>query len=101
MKLETWLILTAGMLLSVARAAEKPVTTVANATNRFAISGMTCSGCAGGLKAELKNATGVASADVSLTNKLATVAYDTNLTSSTKLMKVISEAGFEGKPIKP
>jgi len=87
--------------VTVARAAEKPVTITANATNRFSISGMTCNGCAGGLKAELKGAPGVAFAEVSLTNKLAVVAYDTNRTSPVKLVKVITEAGFEGKPLKP
>ena len=87
--------------VTVARAAEKPAAITANATNRFSISGMTCSGCAGGLKAELKSAPGVAFAEVSLTNKLAVIAYDTNRTSSVKLVKVITEAGFEGKPLKP
>ena len=47
------------------------------------------------------SASGVASAEVSLTNKLAVVAYDTNRTSSAKLVKVIAEAGFEGKQVKP
>lgn len=81
--------------------ADKSAATVANATNRFTISGMTCNGCAGGLKAELKSAPGVAFAEVSLTNKLAVVAYDTNQTSTATLVKVITEAGFKGKPVKP
>ena len=84
-----------------APAGEKPPAVTANATNQFAITGMTCNGCAGGIKAELKLAPGVASAEVSLTNKLAVVAYDTNRTSVAKLVKVITEAGFEARPVKP
>lgn len=98
MKLIILLILAVGTGFA-APAGEKPPT--ANATNQFAITGMTCNGCAGGIKAELKLAPGVASADVSLTNKLAVVAYDTNRTSVAKLVKVITEAGFEAKPVKP
>jgi len=101
MKTKTLLVMAALLAVAGARAADKSASVTANATNRFAISGMTCSGCAGGLKSELKSAPGVASAEVSLTNKLAVVAYDTNRTSSAKLVKVISEAGFEGKPVKP
>ena len=88
-------------LAFTAQAADKSATVSANATNRFAISGMTCNGCAGGLKAELKLAPGVATAEVSLTNQFAVVAYDTNRTSVSKLVKVISEAGFTGKPVAP
>ena len=91
----------AAMWVTVTQAADKSAQVTANATNRFAVSGMTCNGCAGGLKAELKSAPGVALAEVSLTNKLAVVAYDTNRTSPAKLVKVISEAGFEGKQVKP
>lgn len=84
-----------------ANAGEQPSAVTANATNKFAITGMTCNGCAGGLKAELKLAPGVAAAEVLLTNKLAVVAYDTNRTDQTKLLKAIKEAGFEGKLVKP
>lgn len=101
MKTKLILILVLSAFGAVTQAADKRTPATANATNRFAISGMTCSGCAGGLKAELKNAPGVAFAEVSLTNKLAVVAYDTNRTSSVKLVKVIAEAGFEGKLVKP
>jgi copper chaperone CopZ len=100
MKATILLTFTAALVFT-APAANKPPAVTANATNRFAITGMTCNGCAGGIKAELKLAPGVASAEVSLTNKLAVVAYDTNRTSVAKLVKVITEAGFEAKPVKP
>lgn len=81
-------------------AADKPAVT-ANATNRFTISGMHCDGCAGGLAAELKQTAGVATAQVTFSNKLAVVSYDTNKITTTKLTAVIKEAGFEAKPIQP
>ena len=92
--------LVAGLVFA-SQAADKTATLSANATNRFTITGMTCNGCAGGIKAELKLAPGVAAVEVSLTNKLATVAYDTNRVSPTKLVKVIKEAGFEAKIVSP
>ena len=74
---------------------------VANATNRFLVSGMHCDGCAQGIASELKRAPGVALASVSFSNKLAVIAYDTNRISAKGLKKVIVEAGFEAKPAKP
>ena len=75
--------------------------TVANATNRFSVSGMHCDGCAQGIASELTRAPGVAFASVSFTNKLAIVGYDTNRTSVKALRKVIQSAGYEAKPAKP
>lgn len=73
---------------------------VANATNRFAVTGMHCDGCAKGIASELKRAPGVAAATVSFTNKLAVVAYDTNRTTLKALQKVIVEAGYGVKPVR-
>jgi copper chaperone CopZ len=73
---------------------------VANATNEFTITGMHCNGCAQGLGSELQRARGVASATVSFTNRLAVVAYNTNRTSTAKLITVIEEAGFKAKKAK-
>lgn len=73
----------------------------ANATNRFSITGMHCHGCAQGLTSELKRAPGVVWARVAFTNRLAVVAFDTNRTTSTRLFKVIEEAGFKARKLKP
>ena len=78
---------------------QPPARPLANATNAFTVSGMHCNGCARGLASELSRARGVASATVSLTNRLAVVAYDTNRTSAAKLVKVIEEAGFKAKKV--
>jgi copper chaperone CopZ len=68
---------------------------------RFAITGMTCEGCTGGLRSELLAAAGVKSAEVNLKAAQAVVVCETNRTDAAQLLKVIKEAGFEGKPISP
>ena len=100
MKTKLLLTLTFGCLALPAGAADKTAVT-ANATNQFTITGMHCDGCAGGLTAELKATVGVASAQVTFSNKLAVVAYDTNKVTTAKLDAVIKEAGFTAKPVKP
>jgi copper chaperone CopZ len=99
------LILSSALTLSAgtgdAAPPRPPETRTANATNWFAISGMHCDGCAKGLTSELKRAPGVVNASVSFTNKLAMVAYDTNRISLKALQVVVTEAGYEAKPIKP
>lgn len=94
------LTLTIGCLAVATYGAEKPALT-ANATNHFNITGMHCDGCAGGLTAELKETKGVVRAEVTFSNKLAVVAYDTNQINTTQLTKTIKEAGFAGKVIQP
>lgn len=100
MKLKSLLsiVLLSSVLSSTA--ADKPKV-IANATNSFTITGMHCDGCAGGLTAELKATRGVASAQVTFSSKLAVVVIDTNKVSTAQLTKVIKEAGFEAKEIKP
>jgi copper chaperone CopZ len=67
----------------------------ANATNRFAITGMTCSGCAKGVAGELKLTPGVITAEVTLSNNLAVVTFDTNRVTTARLIKAVEEAGFK------
>jgi copper chaperone len=74
--------------------------TVANATNQFRIAGMDCAHCAKGIASELRRTRGVADAEVSFTNRLAVVAYDTNAVSPKKLVLVIQEAGYTAQPVK-
>lgn len=100
MKLNLGMITALASAALTTLAADKPALT-ANATNQFAITGMHCDGCAGGLTAELKATRGVASAAVTFSNQLAVVAYDTNKVNATQLSKVIKEAGFTAKEVKP
>lgn len=73
---------------------------VANAANRFTVTGRHRDGCAKGITSELKRAPGVVTATVSFTNKLAVVAYDTNRTTVKALQKAIVEAGYGAKPLR-
>lgn len=79
---------------------ERPNASAANVTNRFVIRGMHCNACAKGLTSELKRVKGVADAEVSFTNRLAVVAYDTNRVAVPALLAAIREAGFEGEVAK-
>lgn len=68
-------------------------------TNRFRITGMHCDGCAGGITSELKRTAGVVYVNVSLTNKLAIVAYETNRLTSSNIVQVVKEAGYTATPV--
>ncbi|MFO1498206.1 MAG: heavy metal-associated domain-containing protein [Verrucomicrobiota bacterium] len=70
-----------------------------NATNQFQIKGMSCDGCARGIASELQRVRGVFSAEVTFSNKLAIVAYNTNRVSAEALGKVILDAGYEARLI--
>jgi copper chaperone CopZ len=70
---------------------------VANGSVTLDVTGMHCDGCAGGLTSELRRVPGVCTAKVSLTNRTAVVAYDTNRVQTAALLKAVSEAGFEGR----
>jgi copper chaperone CopZ len=101
------ILLALSVLATVPVVADEPTTphltpnTVANATNCFVLTGMSCNGCAQGITSELKRAPGVAFASVSFSNRLAVSAYDTNRISAAGLKKVVVEAGFKAKPAKP
>jgi copper chaperone len=69
----------------------------ANASVTLDVTGMHCDGCAGGLTSELRRVPGVCTAEVSLRNRTAVVAYDTNRVQAAGLLKAASEAGFEGR----
>lgn len=61
----------------------------------FSISGMSCSGCAAGIKAMLKRTYGVVSAEVSYDAAEAKVTYDGTRTSEAKIIEVISKMGYK------
>ena len=69
-------------------------------TTNFAVSKMTCEGCANGLNASLKDIKGVKSARVDFKTKRATIAYDNNKTSDAKLLAFFKAAGFPAKVAK-
>ena len=73
----------------------------ANATNCFRVSGMHCKGCTSGISSELRRTPGIAGAEVSLTNRTAVVAFDTNRVSSAGIIQVIRDAGYDAVESKP
>ena len=93
-----FILLLAITALAPVLAAEIPSAT-ANATNQFKVIGMSCDGCARGVASELKRVPGVASVEVTFSNRLAIVAYDMNRVSAEKLRKTIVDAGYEAKLI--
>ena len=62
---------------------------------RIAVEGMHCSGCASGIKSMLKRTEGVVSAEVSYENKEAVVEYDTERTTTDKILEVITNLGYK------
>ncbi len=99
MKTRFILVLALSSLAPVIMAEVSPFT--ANVTNQFQVKGMSCDGCARGIASELRRVPGVVSAEVTFSNKLAVVAYDTNQVSADGLKKAIVEAGYDAKLIKP
>ena len=93
-----FILLLAITALAPGMAAEMASAT-ANATNQFKVTGMSCDGCARGIASELKRVAGVACVEVTFSNSLAIVAYDTNRVSAEKLRKTIVDAGYEAKLI--
>lgn len=68
-------------------------------TNRFTIRGMKCKDCARGLAAELRLTPGVVRSGVSFDDREAWVVADSRRLTLKALVKVIEEAGFQGKPL--
>lgn len=65
----------------------------------FPVEGMTCAGCANGVQRSLTNLEGVKSAQVSLADASATVAYDPSAVTPGQMQQAVEKAGFRfGKP---
>jgi Cu2+-exporting ATPase len=64
-------------------------------SKRFAVKGMTCAGCAGGVQATLKNTPGVLDARVNIVDHIAWIQYDPAVTGPETLKKRVDSTGFE------
>lgn len=73
----------------------------ANAAWRVPIQGMSCDGCASGIRSELLRMPGVAAAAVGFKESLAVVAVDTNKLTFDALAKVVADAGYKALPLQP
>jgi copper chaperone CopZ len=63
----------------------------------FAVEGMTCAGCAAGLKATLEREEGVARVAVDYEKASARIRFDPARTSVEKLIAAIAETGYSAK----
>ncbi len=61
----------------------------------IAVEGMSCASCASGIKAMLKRAPGVISAEVSYERREAVVDYDPDKTSREKIVEAITKLGYK------
>ena len=86
-KLSLW-VLVALMLAPALHAATSAQTTLA-------IKGMTCGGCVGAVKIQLKRTEGVSTFDVSYEKAEAVVTYDPSKTEPKKIAESVSKTGFE------
>ena len=59
------------------------------------VDGMNCGGCVKSVTGILQAVDGVASAEVSLENKSATVSFDPAKTSAAALVEAVEEGGYE------
>ncbi len=66
----------------------------------YAVSGMTCDGCASGLQAGLAKEKGVGSVKVDLKTKKATLLFDPKQTDAKKLEAAFARKGFPAKLVK-
>jgi len=66
-----------------------------SAQTTLAIKGMTCGGCVGAVKIQLKRTEGVSTFDVSYEKAEAVVTYDPAKTEPKKIAESVSKTGFE------
>ncbi len=86
-KLSLWILITL-MLAPAVHAATSAQTTLA-------IKGMTCGGCVGAVKIQLKRTEGVSAFEVSYEKAEAVVTYDPSKTEPKKIAESVSKTGFE------
>ncbi|HEV8337098.1 MAG TPA: heavy metal-associated domain-containing protein [Candidatus Polarisedimenticolia bacterium] len=67
----------------------------ANLDVKISVRGMTCSGCANGVKAALEKVPGVTKAEVSLEKNEAQVTYEKGKTTPEALVKAVEKAGYK------
>lgn len=86
-KLSLWII--AALVLSPG------IHAATSAETTLAIKGMTCGGCVGAVKIQLKRTEGVLTFDVSYEKAEAVVTYDPSKTEPKKIAESVSQIGFE------
>lgn len=94
-----------GMLSDDSASADVSVLAASNSDGEalvvFAVDGMTCAGCAVGMKATLERETGVQLAEVDYEKETARIHFDPSQTSSERLIAAIGELGYSAKVKEP
>lgn len=65
---------------------------------RFAISGMHCTGCVMAVEGAIEDLAGVRSANANYAKQFADVHYDENKVTPDQIMAAVAEAGYEASP---
>lgn len=81
--------------------ADAAALTASQAVAVFAVDGMTCAGCAVGVKAALEREQGVALADVDYETETARIRFDSAQTSAGRLIAAIGGLGYSAKLKEP
>jgi len=89
--------LVAGGLPSAEATAFAASTGETDAVAVFAVEGMTCAGCAAGMKATLEREEGVLGAEVDYEKASARIRFDSERTTVEKLIAAIGELGYSAK----
>lgn len=86
-----------GFFVRAQHSTSAAVITAAAKTERavIVIEGMSCTGCAHGIKAMLKRTPGIVSAEVSFERREAIVEYDPARTSREKIVEAITNLGYK------
>lgn len=64
----------------------------------YTIEGMTCEGCAGGLRKSLIKLDGVIAVEVSYPKATATIVFDPGAANDAAILRAIEDAGYQGQP---
>ena len=67
----------------------------------FSVDGMTCEGCALGMKATIEREPGVKLAEVDYETETASIRFDQSQTSAERLIAAIAELGYTAKLTEP
>lgn len=88
------------MLKSSGKVPAKAVAARTDKTAVYAVSAMTCDGCANGLQAGLTKEKGVSAVKVDFKTKRATLSFDPKQTDAKKLEAAFARKGFPAKLVK-
>lgn len=96
---QRWLALS--LVLGLLAPASAAIGADAAAKTTLTIKGMTCGGCAAGVKIQLKKTAGVTAYEVSFEKGEAEVSYDPARTTPEKIAASVSKTGFAASVKKP